>query len=88
MGPDRFPRFGLAVAPHEWLRSRDEEAGGSPGSTTPRFRYFPVPRIRAAVDDRVATGTASPRGDPGCTVHGPIVETYRFDDGSVVEVID
>jgi len=40
------------------------------------------------VDDRVATGTASPRGDPGCTVHGPIVETYRFDDGSVVEVID
>jgi len=88
MGPDRFPRFGLAVAPHEWLRTRDEEAAGSPGSTTPRFRYFPVPRVGAAVDDWAATGTASLPGDPGCTVHGPIVETYRFADGSVVEVID
>jgi len=40
------------------------------------------------VDDRVATGTASLPGDPGCTSRGPIVDTYRFDDGSVVEVID
>jgi len=88
MGPDRFPRFGLAVAPHEWLRTRDEEAAGSPGSTTPRFRYYPVARAGAVVDDRAATGTASLSGDPGCTSRGPIVDTYRFDDGSVVEVID
>jgi len=88
MGPGRSPRFGLAVAPYEWLRTRNEEAEGSPGSTTPGVRLAPAPPTEPAVDDRAATGTVSPPGDPGCTVRGPIVHTYRFDDGSVIEVID
>jgi len=88
MGPGRSPRFGLAIGPYEWLRTRDEAVECSPGSTTPRFRCAPAPPAESAVDDRAATDTTSPPGDPGCTVRGPTVHTYCFDDGSVIEVID
>jgi len=88
MGPCRYPRFGLAVAPYEWLRTRDDEAECSPGSTTRRFCCAPAPPAEQDVEDGAATGKASPPGDPGCTVRGLTVHTYRFDDGSVIEVID